>query len=55
MVLGTDLCVGATVALSGMNIVPEAGLYNGEHGKIVNFEYANPCGPNDKHGDHVPS
>ena len=55
MVLETDLCVGATVGLSGNNIVPEAGLYNGARGKIIDFEYANPCGPNDTHGDHLPS
>jgi hypothetical protein len=56
MVLQTDLCVGATVALSGVNIVPEAGLYNGARGQIVDFVYDNHqvCGPNDKQGDHLP-
>ena len=54
MVLETDLCVGATVALSGINIVPEAGLYNGARGTLIDFIYDNPCGPNDKHGDHLP-
>ena len=55
MVLETDLCVGATNALSGINIVPEAGLYNGARGTLIDFIYRDPCGPNDKHGDHLPS
>ena len=52
----TDLCVGATVALLGVNIVPEAGLYNGARGQIVDFIYDTHqvCGPNDKQGDHLP-
>ena len=54
MVLESDLCVGATVALSGMNIVPEAGLYNGARGKVIDFIYNTVCGPNDRHGDPLP-
>ena len=50
MVLEFDLCVGAMVSLSGINIVPEAGLYNGARGKLIDFVYDNVCGPNDKHG-----
>ncbi len=53
MVLDTYLCVWATVALSGINIVPEAGLYNGVQGKLIDFIYKGPCGPNDKHGEHL--
>ena len=55
MVLETDLCVGAKVALSGINIVPEAGLYNGAQGTVIDFIYENPCGSNDKHREHLPS
>lgn len=54
MVLETDLCVGATVALSGINVVPEAGLYNGARGTLVDFIYEDPYGPNDKNGEHLP-
>ena len=55
MVLEIDLCVGATVAFSGINIVPEAGLYNGARGTIINFILHDPCGPKDKHGEYLPS
>lgn len=54
MVLESDLCVGATVALSGLNIVPEAGLYNGARGEVIDFIYNTVCGPNDRHGDPLP-
>ena len=54
MVLKTHLCVGATVALSGINIVPEAGLYNAARGLIVDIVYDTVVGPNDKHGEHLP-
>jgi hypothetical protein len=54
MVLESDLCVGATVALSGINIVPEAGLYNGSRGTVIDFVYNTVCGPNDRHGDSLP-
>ena len=53
IVLETDLCVGATVALSD-NIVPEAGLYNGARGTVVDFIYRTVAGPNDKHGEPLP-
>ena len=54
MVLQTDLCIGASVAISGINIVPEAGLYNGARGTIVDYVFDTVCGPNDKQGDHLP-
>ena len=54
MVLECDLCVGEMVSLSGINIIPEAGLYNGARGRIIDFVYDNVCGPNDKHGGHLP-
>ncbi|KAL7554827.1 hypothetical protein ACHAWF_018360 [Thalassiosira exigua] len=53
MVLETDLCIGATVALTN-NIVPEACLYNGARGTIVDYVYHTVCGPNDKQGEHLP-
>ena len=54
MVLQTDLCIGASVEISGINIVPEAGLYNGARGTIVDYVFDTVCGPNDKQGDHLP-
>ena len=51
---GVDLCVGATVAIQGRNIVPEAGLYNGARGTIIDFIYDSVCGPNNKQGAHLP-
>lgn len=54
LVVHTDLCVGATVALTGQNIVPEVGLFNGARGTIVDFIYDTVCGPNDKQNDFLP-
>ena len=54
MVLQTDICVGSIVALYGMNLVPEVGLYNGDHGTLIDFIYDDVCGPNHKHGNHLP-
>ncbi len=31
----TDICVGARVAISNVNILPEVGLYNGAIGTVV--------------------
>ena len=53
MVLETDLCVGTTVDLSEINIIPEAGLYNGARGMIVNFVCTTVVGPNDKQSGHL--
>ena len=45
----TDICVGARVAISNVNILPEVGLYNGAIGTVVEIVYNNrPEGPNDK-------
>ena len=45
----TDLCVGARVALRNWNILPQAGLYNGSIGTLVEIVYKdNPIGPNGK-------
>lgn len=54
LVLQTDLCVGAPVAISGINIVPEAGLYNGARGWVIDIVYDTVEGPNNKHKDHLP-
>lgn len=54
VVLRGDICVGASVALSGINIVPEVGLYNGARGNVVDIKYDSVVGPNDKHGDFLP-
>ena len=51
----TDLCVGARVALRNWNILPQAGLYNGSIGTLVEIVYKdNPIGPNDKQHCHLP-
>ena len=54
MVLETDLCVRARVALSGLNIVSEAGLYNSTRGTATDFIFKSVCRPKVKHGDHLP-
>ena len=38
----TDLCVHAKVAIGGVNLLPEVGLYNGARGEIVDFNYHPP-------------
>ena len=50
----TKICVHSKVAISGLNIIPEAGLYNGARGTIIDIIYDSVCGPNNKHGDHLP-
>ena len=35
----TDICVGARVAISNVNILPEIGLYNGAIGTVVRIVY----------------
>ena len=54
LVVNTDICVGSIVAINGINIVPEAGLYNGARGKIIDIKYDTGVGPNDKHNNHLP-
>lgn len=45
----TNICVGARVALSNVNILAEIGLYNGAMGTVIEIVYKNrPVGPNDK-------
>jgi len=51
----TDICVGARVAISNVNILPEAGLHNGAIGTVVEIVYNNrPEGPLDKEHYHLP-
>jgi hypothetical protein len=51
----TNIYVGARVAMSNMNILPEIGLYNGAIGTLVEIVYENrPEGPNDKEHNHLP-
>ncbi len=52
----TDICVGAKVAISSVNFLPEIGLYNGEIGDIIEIVYNDrPVGPNDKQHYHLPN
>ncbi len=53
MVLDTDLCSGATVAISGINIMTEIGLYNGTRVTLIDFIYKDVCIPNNQHGPHL--
>jgi hypothetical protein len=51
----TDICVGARVAISTVNLLPEVGLYNGVIGNVVEIVYQDrPVGPNDKQHYHLP-
>ncbi len=50
-----DICVGARVAISDVNILPEIELYNGAIGTVVKIVYQDrPEGPNNKVHNHVP-
>ncbi len=50
-----DICVGARVAISYVNILPEIRLYNGAIGTVVEIVYQHrPEGPNDKEHNHLP-
>ncbi len=35
----TDICVGAKVAISNVNFLPERGLYNGAIGDVIRSPY----------------
>jgi hypothetical protein len=51
----TDICVGARVAISKVNYLPEIGLYNGAIGTAVEIVYQDkPEGPNNKEHNHLP-
>ncbi len=51
----TDICVGARMAISNVNVLPEIGLHNGAIGTVVEIVYNNrPEGPNDKEHYHLP-
>jgi hypothetical protein len=52
----TDICVGAKVAISNVNFLPEKGLYNGAISDVIEIVYNDrPVGPNDKQHYHVPN
>lgn len=51
----TDICVGARVAISKVNFLPEVGLYNGSIGTVNEIVYkTSTVGPNDKQNCHLP-
>lgn len=54
IVFRTDICVKAKVAISGINIVLEAGLYNGARGTVVDIVYDTVEGPTNKQEGHLP-
>ncbi len=49
----TNICVGARVAPSNVNILPEIGLYYGAMGTVIEIVYKN-VGPNDKEHRQLP-
>ncbi len=50
----TDICVGARVAISNVNILPEVELYNGAIGTVIKIVYQHkPEEPNDKEHNHL--
>jgi hypothetical protein len=52
----TDICVGAKVAISNVNFLPEIGLYNRAIGDVIEIVYNNrPVGPNNKQHYHLPN
>jgi hypothetical protein len=51
----TGICVGARVAISTVNSLPEVGLYNGVIGNVVEIVYQDrPVGPTGKQDYHLP-
>ena len=51
----TDFCIGARVAISKVNFLPEVGLYNGSIGTVKEIVYrTSSVGPNDKQHCHLP-
>jgi hypothetical protein len=50
----TDICIGAKVAISNVNFLPEIGLYNREIGDVIEIVYNDrPVEPNDKQHYHL--
>jgi hypothetical protein len=50
----TDICVGARVAISNVNFLPEIGLYNRAIGDVIEIVYNDrPVGPKDKQHYHL--
>jgi hypothetical protein len=50
-----DICVGARVAISTVDFLPEVGLYNRVIGNVVEIVYQDrPVGQNDKQHYHLP-
>ncbi len=50
----TDICVGAKVAISNVNFLPEIELYNGAISDIIEIVYNDrPVGPNNKQHYHL--
>ena len=49
-----DICVGAQVCLEMENIEPNAGLYVGAIGRVVEIVYDKSVGPNSERIDHLP-
>ncbi len=52
----TDRCIGARVATSNVNFLPEIGLYYRAIGDVIEIVYNDrPVGPNNKQHYHLPN
>jgi hypothetical protein len=50
------MCVGARVAISNVNFIPEIGVYTGAIGDVIEIVYNDRlAGPNDKQHYHLPN
>eukprot|EP00957_Ditylum_brightwellii_P198631 15138881-Ditylum_brightwellii.AAC.1 len=53
VILDLDICVGAQVCLETANIEPNAGLFVGAIGRVVEIVYDKSVGPNSERRDHL--
>ena len=54
VIFDLDICVGAQVCLETANIEPNAGLFVGAIGRVVEIVYDKSVGPNSERRDHLP-
>jgi len=54
IIYNLDICVGAQVCLETANIEPNAGLFVGAIGRVVEIVYDKSVGPNGERRDHLP-
>jgi len=54
IIYNLDICVGAQICLETANIEPNAGLFVGAIGRVVEIVYDKSVGPNNEGKDHLP-